>query len=127
MRIIKLIALSFLITLPWQLALADATTAQALVKINICYDAADKIDPEFVKCSLKEIQKIPNPKGYKCRILSDDKRKSANGKIRIIFYTASGFMTYCTGTAGDKLMINSCASEQGKVVTPSDELIIAPP
>ncbi|MDP1614471.1 MAG: hypothetical protein Q8L68_01600 [Methylococcales bacterium] len=127
MHITKLICLSILITLPWRLAQADTLTDQAIAKIKLCYDAADKIDPEFMKCSMDELRKLPNPLGYKCRIHSDDQQKSANGKISIIFYTASGFMIYCLGTAGDKLIINSCASEQGKPITASDELIIAPP
>ncbi|MCL9685424.1 hypothetical protein [Legionella maioricensis] len=126
MNLIKL-TLSILITLPYHLALADVYTDQAIAKIQTCYDAADKIDPEFMKCSLDELRKYPNPLNYKCHVHTDDERKSAKGKISIIFYTPSGFMVYCIGTAGDKLIINSCATKQGKPITERDELIIQPP
>jgi hypothetical protein len=126
MHIIKRIGLSMLITLPCSFVLADAYTDKALTKIQLCYDKADKIDPEFMKCCLEELRKSPNPHGYKCHIFSDDQQKSANGKITIIFYAASGFMVYCIGNAGKKLIIKSCASEQGKPILPHQEHNITP-
>ena len=126
MRIIKSIGLSILIALPCRIALADQYTDQALGIIQICYDAAEKIDPEFMKCNLDKLRKLPNPLGYKCHIHSDEDQKSAKGKISIIFYTASGFMVYCIGTAGDKLIIKSCASEQGEPISPHQEFHIKP-
>lgn len=127
MRLTRLIFLPLLAFYPWKLTSADQYTDAALSILRQCYDASDEINADITLCFNEKINKIPNPLNYVVSIHASNSKKSAQGKITIFMINKTGFMLYCIGTAGEKLILKSCATDVGKPLTPEQILSIDAP
>lgn len=127
MKQIKLMFILMLFALPWNMAMADKYSQLGLEVIIKCYE---QIDPQntdkslFSRCIQAKLDHIPNPLDYNLHIHSDNPVKGSNAKLKIFMVNNSGGMIYCIATMGKKLTIDSCASDKGVPLTPSQSMSV---
>jgi hypothetical protein len=122
-----IISIVFLLLLPYQIALADPFIDKAMAAIKECYDKYPIIGGDTAECATNMVNSAPNPTNFRMKITSESPDKSKNSKFTIFMINDTGFMFYCVGIAGKQLVINSCASAQGKPLTAKQVLDLGNP
>lgn len=126
MKLHKLIIGLYLIIIsPWGWADADDFPAKAIVLITNCYNQSVKEGEVVAECIEEKFKSVPNPLGYSVRVHAENPNHTDNGIIKIVMISDNGYIIYCLGrVSANKLVVNSCASEQGEPLTPAQELSI---
>lgn len=126
MRPIAFLCALVLALLPWHTAAAkDEFPDIAISTVTDCYNNAVTKEDEVVQCIQKKINSIPNPLDYNLTVRTSEPDSQGQLKIIIFMVNNTGYMIYCIGQANNTSMsINSCATEQGKPLSPSQALSI---
>lgn len=98
-----------------------------IATLHLCYEEDNQTGVDLSKCMLNELEQYPNPFGYKVSVYMDSESKNIPGVISIVIYSNKGQFFRCTGTTGEKIVINQCLRKRLPPLTPAQKISIIPP